>query len=102
MLLLCRSMAWVWNASIQAWTTQVTLSGEFVLIREVREDGVLVSLILQGPMVVTASVPAQQVEPYCHGGKVHNRPALMHAFQLAAEQTYWHCQGLATRLLDGS
>lgn len=38
-------MSWVWNASLPAWTTQVSLSGKFVMTRDEVVDGVLVSLV---------------------------------------------------------
>jgi hypothetical protein len=36
-------MAWVWNRRIFAWTTQVVLSGKFVMTREEVANGTVVS-----------------------------------------------------------
>jgi hypothetical protein len=38
-------MIWVWNVTIPAWTTQVSISGKFVLIREEAVNGVVVSAV---------------------------------------------------------
>jgi hypothetical protein len=38
-------MRWVWNATISAWTTQVSISGKFVVIREEAINGVVVSAV---------------------------------------------------------
>lgn len=48
LLLACRSMNWVWNASIPAWVTQVSLSGKFVLTRDEEVGGVVVSAMVWG------------------------------------------------------
>lgn len=42
----CRSMQWVWNSTFPAWTTHVSISGIFVLIREEQVNGVVVSPLL--------------------------------------------------------
>jgi hypothetical protein len=37
-------MSWQWETRLQAWATQVTLSGKFVMTREELVNNVVVSL----------------------------------------------------------
>lgn len=38
-------MNWVWNASIPAWITQVSICGKFLLIKEETINNVVVSVV---------------------------------------------------------